>query len=57
LVHMSFLLYFGAHYSKWTTAVLTIIVTVIYAALSWYLLEKRLLGHSKSANKSASVAA
>jgi peptidoglycan/LPS O-acetylase OafA/YrhL len=57
LVHMSFLLYFGAHFSKGITAILTIVVTVSYAALSWYLLEKRLLGQSKSAKKPATAAA
>jgi peptidoglycan/LPS O-acetylase OafA/YrhL len=57
LVHMSFLLYFGEHFSKAVTAVLTLAVTLVYATLSWYLIEKRLLGQSKHEKRPAPVAA
>ena len=43
LVHLGVLTLMPDHLSKWAIAALALAVTIVYASLSWYLLESRLL--------------
>jgi peptidoglycan/LPS O-acetylase OafA/YrhL len=47
LVHMGVLILLAGHFSAPVTALVGLTITITYASISWYLVEKPLLDHSK----------
>lgn len=57
LVHMGFLLLFARYFSKPMTAAVALAVSIAYASVSWYIVEKPLLSHSGKRKKAVTVTA